>query len=374
MKVSISHADIDPLKSQLLALAPAVKASHRVEALARGLGFGSHAALLATLGEDPAPCAIDNSAFGAFLKDRGGADLPYDTLSEAVVRTKFARSRATIEEVLAREPALSANGLRSFDRRLSPQENAANFARSRQAMIEARYVEQFIRAVAYLETREKSKTAARGRTSYGYKHDAEHFHEAAAPGEDPYVANGMFIAAALHLGFTAKREADSSPNALINIATAKAPRRRSELAGAMRGPKKKAAWRNLMVAAINAGLAQGLFGLAEDDNRWATEYGIYRFDFDGLPAIACVRDIGHGELSVHVAVSPTDRADDFIRSYNAGFVAGAAFASGWLERKLGPWLQTQINPVGCVRAALLDRIVAARLTPAGYADAGRTML
>jgi hypothetical protein len=28
------------------------------------------------------------------------------------------------------------------------------------------------------------------------------------------------------------------------------------------------AWRNLMVAAINAGLEQGHFGLTPDDNRW----------------------------------------------------------------------------------------------------------
>jgi hypothetical protein len=374
MKVSISYADIDPLKSQLLALAPAVKASHRVEAMARGFGFGSHAALLAAVGDNPAACAVDNSAFGAFLRERGGADLPYDTLSEAVVRTKFADSRTAIEAVMDREPALCANGLRSYDRRLSLADNTANFQRWRQEMLEAHCVEQFIRAVAYLETREKSKTVTRSATSYGYKHDAERFHRAAAPGEDPYIANGMFIAAALHLGFMVKRDADNSPNVLINIATPKTPRQRSELAGSMRGPRKKAAWRNMMVAAVNAGLDQGLFGLAEDDNRWGTEYGIYRFDFDALPAIACVRDIGHGELSVQVAINPTDRADDFIRTHNAGYVAGDAFASGWLERKLGAWLQTQANPTGSVRTALLDRIIATRPNPQGFADSGRTML
>jgi hypothetical protein len=268
MKISISHADIDPLKSQLLALAPAVKASHRVEALARGLGFGSHAALLVAVGEYPAPCAIDDSAFGAFLKERGGADLPYDTLSEAVVRTKFAEQRAAISEVLASELALSANGMRTYDRRLTPAENSAHFQRSREEMLEAQCVEQFIRAVAYLATREKSKTVSRGATSYGYKHDAERFHRSAVPDENAYVANGMFIAAALHLGFTIKRDADNSPNVLINVAIPRTPRQRSELAGSMRGLKKKAAWRNMMVAAINAGLEQGLFGLTEDDNRW----------------------------------------------------------------------------------------------------------
>jgi hypothetical protein len=240
-------------------------------------------------------------------------------------------------------------------------------------MLEAAYFEQFLRAVMYLETLEKSKTVSRKRTSYGYKHDAERFHEAAAPGENYYVANGMFIVAALHLGFAIKRDGEG-PNAFINIAVPKSSRRRSDLAGTLRGPKKSAAWRNMMVGAINAGLEQGIFGLAPDDNRWKSEYGIYRFDFNGLRAIACVSDIGHGELSVHVALNPTDRADDFIRSHNAGFAAGDAFASGWLERKLGAWLQTSGAPIGSVRAPILDQIVAARPTPKGYADSGRMMM
>ena len=374
MRFFLTQADMTPLKSHLLALAPMIKGSHRAEAMARGFGFGSHAALLAAIGEGSAPCMADNRAFADFLKERGGTELPWDTLSEAVVRTKLATSRSAIQAVLNREPALSAGGLRSHDRRLSVRENAANFSASREAMLKAGSVEQFVRAVAYLQTKEQSKAVSRKATSYGYKHDAERYHRAEAPGDDPYVANGMFIAAALHLGFTVKRDGDNSPNALINIATAAAPRQRSELAGSLRGPKKKAAWRNLMVAAINAGLEQRLFGLAEDDNRWASEYGVYRFAFDGLPAIACVRDIGHGELSVHVALNPTSRADEFIRTHNAGFVAGDAFASGWLERKRGAWLQTAGAPTGSVRTALLDRVVAAHPEAAGYADEGRLMM
>jgi hypothetical protein len=43
MKVSISPADIGPLKTHLLALAPEIRSSHRIEAMACGFGFGSHA-------------------------------------------------------------------------------------------------------------------------------------------------------------------------------------------------------------------------------------------------------------------------------------------------------------------------------------------
>lgn len=374
MKVSLSHADIDPLKSHLLALAPGVKSSHRVEAMARGLGFGSHAALLAGLADAPAPCSVDNSAFGAFLKDRGGDTLAWDTLAEAVVRTKLADARAAIAAVMAGEPALCANGMRSYDRRQTPQENAKAFKDWREEMLGSHCVAQFVRAIEFLQTVEKSKTVTRDRTSYGYKHSAEHFHKEMHPDDDPYVSNGMFIAAAVHLGFTIKRDADNSPNVLVNIAKPKAARQRTQLAGQMRGPTRKAAWRNMMVAAINAGLEQGLFGLAPDDNRFDGDDATYRFLFDRLPAIAHIRDIRFGELSVHVAINPTDKAEDWIDSSNAGFLAGDAFASGWLEREKGRWLQVSEGPTGCVRAALLDRIVAARPEPVGYADNGRFMM
>jgi hypothetical protein len=372
MQVSLSHAEMTPLKAQLMTLAPMIKASHRAEAMARGLGFGSNAALLAALDQGAVPCPIDERAFATFLRERGGEHLPADVLTQAVLRTKRGGELSEIAAVLALQPELSANGFRAFFPRLSREEEADAFQASRAAMTQARYVEQFARAVTFLSTKQKATTVSRKRTSYGYKHDAERFHKAADPDGNPYVANGMFIAAALHLGFKIKRDG-MSPNAFINIAEPKAPRRSSTLAGSLRGPKKRAAWRNLMVAAINAGLDQGLFGLAEDDNRWGSEYGIYRFEFDGLPAIACVRDIGSGELSVHAALNPTDVAEDFIHTDNAGFIAGDGFASGWLERQRGAWLQTSAKPTGAFRAALLDQVAAASLTAKGYADSGRVM-
>ena len=75
-----------------------------------------------------------------------------------------------------------------------------------------------------------------------------------------------------------------------------------------------------------------------------------------------------------MAINPTDRAEDWIESHNAGFLAGDAFASGWLEREKGRWLQVSDSPVGCARAALLGRIAGARPEPKGYADNGRVMM
>jgi len=373
MNLSIASHDLDPLKGHLLALLPQAQSSHRAEALARGLGFGSNAAMRASLADAPADCEVDNRAFVDFLKSRDVADVPWNTLSEAVVRVKLVDRRAAIAAVMEHQPELGSRGFRTWDGRRTVKENADEFRANREEMLEPSSVDEFMRAIAFLQTKEKARTVSRKGTSYGYKHEAERFHRERAPRANPYVANGLFIAAALHLGFTVKRDGNG-PNAFINIASAPVRRDRSGLAGSLRGPRKLAAWRNMMVAGINAGLEQGMFGLSPEDNRWDGDEAVYRFAFDDLPAIACVRDIGYGELSVHVAIEPTERAERHIRAYNAGFVAGEAFASGWLERESGAWLQTSRSPTGSIRNALLDRVADAPLTPLGYADRGRVMM
>ena len=69
------------------------------------------------------------------------------------------------------------------------------------------------------------------------------------------------------------------------------------------------AWRNLMVCAINAGLAQKLFSLRGDDNRWpdaGTEGCLFEFALpNGWPARGNVRDIGYAELSVRISTRAT---------------------------------------------------------------------
>ena len=74
-------------------------------------------------------------------------------------------------------------------------------------------------------------------------------------------------------------------------------------------------WRNLMVAAINAGLILKLFSVRPDDNRWpsANEGEAYLYDFrlpNGMPAKACVDDIGYGELVFFRRRKPDWRSHD----------------------------------------------------------------
>jgi hypothetical protein len=370
--VSLSLADIDPLKASLQSHAPTLRPSHRLEAAARGLGHSCYAALTTALDHGPAACVVENRAFADFVVDRGGAGLPESVLSDALEALPNVR-RQVIAAVMAREPALCAMGYRTYDPQRSPRDNRLDFERSRAELLHDGALEEFGLAISFLKTREKAKSIQRVSTSYGYKHQAEAFHKAGDHASGAYISNGVFIAAAEHLGFRLQR-VGSTPNAYLNIAEPKAGRQRSRLAAPLRGSKPKRAWRNLMVAGINAGLAQGLFGRAKDDNRWLGDQGAYAFSFDGLPARAWVRDAGFGELSIFVAVQPTARALETGAAFNSGLWAGEGFASGYLEREDGFWLQTPEGPYGAFRTALLDRISAHAPVAAGYADKGPMVL
>ncbi len=72
-----------------------------------------------------------------------------------------------------------------------------------------------MRASEFLRSREQRTTISKSSTSYGLKHEAEQFHRENNGDGDNYVANGMLIAAAVHLGFKIQPE---GPNAYLNIA------------------------------------------------------------------------------------------------------------------------------------------------------------
>lgn len=148
-------------------------------------------------------------------------------------------------------------------------------------------------------------------------------------------------------------------------------------------PRAKA-WRNAMVAAINAGLEQGIFGLKPGENFWPNAKNgypddvkpggaIFRFTFEGdVPAIVWVGDAGHDELSVHVALWPTADAEKWVVCWNAGRTAGGVFATGWLERQRTPYLQETPNLITGKREGLAAA-AEAEVEPvrAAYRDHGR---
>lgn len=137
------------------------------------------------------------------------------------------------------------------------------------------------------------------------------------------------------------------------------------------------AWRNLMVCTINEGVRRKLFSLRPGDNRWpeATPSGTRRnpeghlFDFTlptGLPARGYVSDIGFDELSFHVAVNPKGT---MVRAINGDLYAGDAFASGFLERKTGAWIQSSSDRLRC-RRWLLQPLAELDVHPLGFGDRG----
>jgi hypothetical protein len=143
------------------------------------------------------------------------------------------------------------------------------------------------------------------------------------------------------------------------------------------GTVRARAWRNAMVSAINAGISRRLFSVRPGDNRWPDagdptrrEAHVFQFEIETIPAVGAVSDAGFDELSIHVALWPTPEAMDFARAYNAGFAAGEVFASGWLERRDGAWLQYPRKPDLRCRSHRLATLAALDIRPKGYADRG----
>ncbi len=142
--------------------------------------------------------------------------------------------------------------------------------------------------------------------------------------------------------------------------------------------RRDRAWQNLMIAGINAGLRQKVFGLRVDDNRWpgyvpdrhdGESTCIYHFQLDGLPASAFVHDIGSGELAFHVVLQPTG---EFMSCLDGGFSSGEASAGGWLERRKGLWLQDSGGRgMFTCRKHLIDRLSELAVAPTGYGRKGK---
>lgn len=141
------------------------------------------------------------------------------------------------------------------------------------------------------------------------------------------------------------------------------------------------AWRNMLVAAINAGLAQGVFNLSPNGNLWPgfdprpQGYNSHSYEVPmpgNIPGRANVRDIGFGELEVRIALWPT--SNGVLEYPDQRFLSGDAVASGWLERTRGAWLMFD-KRAGMQELAIRERrkkqIVDAVSIPLGYADHGK---
>lgn len=136
-------------------------------------------------------------------------------------------------------------------------------------------------------------------------------------------------------------------------------------------PKAKA-WHNLMVAAINAGLEQGLFSLHKGDNRWSEtdpyKGHVYRFSLAGHPSLCCVKDAGGGVLSFHAVVFPEPDAEQWLFLPQLGLSGGEAYGMAWLERDGEARLAAAMGFFKARKNALLILKEAENISPQGYRD------
>lgn len=139
------------------------------------------------------------------------------------------------------------------------------------------------------------------------------------------------------------------------------------------------AWRNLLVATINEGLARGLIGLKEDENHWKDTLafkdtvtfdgqGGVTFDFEisGMPAAGYFLDMS-GDVLVDAALYPR-------RSFDTGFKAGDLSAEGRFGRRQQPWLMSdgwKSFSFRRDRQVLIGRAARLVIEPRGFVDHGR---
>lgn len=224
LRIPVSPSAVEQIKSDLTKTLSTVKSSHRVEALGRGLGFQTYAALLAAL-RSPEPCVVTVSgkAFVHYLENHSFDADPAEFY--------VAAARVAIRGVLHAMPRLSVHGI-GFGRpqrnadgsRQTPEQQYAEFVERRKECLGPHATRAFLLSLALLARVTPTKTVRPGTGSYRLKHVAENYACSYPEGGKlgpHYVPNGMLIAAAVHLGFKYKSHVDDlgydTPNTTFNM-------------------------------------------------------------------------------------------------------------------------------------------------------------
>lgn len=211
LRIPVTPVAVEQIKVSLTNTVSSVKSSHRVEALGRGLGFRTYAALQAASQTREVPIAVvRGDQFSGYLKEHA-----FDVGPASLYR---AAAEVAVRGVLEAEPRLHIGGI-GFGQ---PQRNEdgswqthdqryTQFLRHRQECFGNHAAEAFLRSLALLSRVKETRTIRVGAGSYRLKHIAENYHCTYPEGEKlgpDYVPNGMLIAAALHLGFKYKTYVD----------------------------------------------------------------------------------------------------------------------------------------------------------------------
>ncbi|MGQ3150398.1 hypothetical protein [Brevundimonas mediterranea] len=222
LDIHLNAVSLTRLKSGLRQTAPNIKSSHRVEALARGLGYRSNAELRARLVETRPARRVDTAAFTGYLSEHG-----FDASAALLLR---AAGHAITLDVMDRDDRLHKWGWgcgrpeRRDGRWETPYENYDRFLRYRDELTDIRVADQVLRAIAMLSRVPATRTIRPDTDSYRLKHIAENFPCDYPDGEllgPEYVANGPLIVAASHFGFRYRTGRDPQgyewPNVTFNM-------------------------------------------------------------------------------------------------------------------------------------------------------------
>ena len=109
LRISVTPSAVEHIKAELTRDLAEVKSSHRVEAIGRGLGFRSYAALRAVSQQSVPPAAlVTGGIFSAYLTEHG---FPLEA-----THFYLATARVAIRNVLDAVPRLHIHGI-GFGRR-----------------------------------------------------------------------------------------------------------------------------------------------------------------------------------------------------------------------------------------------------------------
>ena len=218
LKTPVTLLSLDAIKTELTQTLPDVKSSHRCEAAARGLGFRTYASLLvASRSPDPTIATAHGAAFSAYLAEHG-FNVPPLPFYRAVGRVAL---RAVLEKV----PKLTAYGIgvgdpkrKSDGKWESAHDRQVRFVAAREELLNK--VEPFLLSLAFVSKVQPTKTIREGIGSYSLKHIAEKYACTYPEGDvlgPRYVANGVLIAAAVHVGFNIKTYVGNLGHDSLNV-------------------------------------------------------------------------------------------------------------------------------------------------------------
>lgn len=142
--------------------------------------------------------------------------------------------------------------------------------------------------------------------------------------------------------------------------------------------RKATVWRSVMIAGINEAIRRRLLTIRPGDNRWPSsdDRGAgFDFSIGGEPAYGHLHDAGFDEVRIKVLVWPAPDVAEWAPAAafhrDHAYRQGDLYASGWLERRDGAWLQTASSPTFFCRRSRMETAGGFTIgRPLGFAPSG----